>query len=188
MTTQLDRPNQVITQAPGVLWDPEPVHKVSAPEDPWQVVMLGQSIASTAIQEVGAQLVQRLWTMSKAAIMLPLHLLGQAKMAPGKIVPVVRKLKEPVVREVTVKPGRELGATLVVRYIAVNTVHQGMAADVVSMHRKVLEAAIMDLLHRLYQVIIPKLVVLWNPKLVVIVVYKVSAPVGPRFPAVMLGQ
>jgi hypothetical protein len=86
------------------------------------------------------------------------------------------------------QPGRELEATLVVRHIAVNTVHQGMAADIVSMHWKVLEAAIMDLLHRLYQVIIPKLVVLWNPKLVVIVVYEVSAPVGPRLPAVMMGE
>jgi hypothetical protein len=79
-------------------------------------------------------------------------------------------------------------AMLVGRYIAVNTVDQGMAADVVSMHRKVLEAAIMDLFHRLYQVIVPKLVVLWNPELVAIVVHEVSAPVGPRLHTVMLGQ
>jgi hypothetical protein len=71
-------------------------------------------------------------------------------------------------------------AMLVVRYIAVNTVDQEMATEVISLHRKVLKAAIIDLLHCLYQVIVPKLVV--------IVVYEVSAAVGPRLPAVMLGQ
>jgi hypothetical protein len=84
---------------------------------------------------------------------LPMHLLGQA-MAPGKVGPVV-----PVVPEM-VQLGHEMVAMLVVRCIAVNTVDQGMVANVVSMHRKVLEAAIMDLFHRLDQVIVPKLVLL----------------------------
>jgi hypothetical protein len=121
------------------------------------------------------------------ATTLPMHLLGQA-MAPGQVVPVVPEMVGPVVHKVSVQLGCEIVAMLVVRCIAINTVDQGMVADVVSMHRKVLEEAIMDLFHCLYQVIIPKLVVLWNPKLVVTVVHEVSAPVGPTLQVVMLGQ
>jgi hypothetical protein len=134
---------------------------------------------NTVIQEVAAQSADRLLVLSMMATTLLMHLLSQA-MAPGIEVPVVPELVVPVVHKVSVQPGREMVAMLVVRYIAVNTVDQEMTAEVISLHRKVLKAAIIDLLHRLYQVIVPKLVV--------IVVYEVSAPVGPRLPAGMLGQ
>jgi hypothetical protein len=93
------------------------------------------------------------------ATTLPMHLLGQA-MAPGQVGPVAPEMVGPVFHEVSIQLGHEMVAMLVVRCIAVNTMDQGMAADVVSMHGKVLEAAIMDLFHRLYQVIVPKLVLM----------------------------
>jgi hypothetical protein len=101
-------------------------------------------------------------------------------MAPEIEVPVVPELVAPLVHEKSVQWGHKLVAKQVVRYIAVNTVNQGMAAEVTSTPLKILKAAIMDLLHCLDRVIVPKMVVK--------VVHKVSALVGPRLQAVLLGQ